>query len=288
MSNEIINAEVIAPTVNVLEVQERASVDLQISTAKQYPRSMATFKERSIAIATLDEESAESCIYRRPVGKDKNGNQTFAEGMSVRCAEIVGACYGNLRVGARIIEQTDRFVKAQGVAHDLENNFYASSEVIESTVDKFGKPYNERMRVVIAKAALAKARRDATFQVVPKSLAKPIEVAVKQMLYGNAQSLSKRRTAVEGWIKKLGIDENRVYGALGVKGLEDLTQKHLETLTGIRTAMKDGDVSIDEAFPEIKRNKFIEAVEEQPKAETKVTETADDKDGLIFGDNTDK
>ena len=76
MENEVMNvanAEVVAPTVNVLDVQERASIDLQIATAKQYPRSLAQFTENSVAYATIDEETAESCIYRRPVGKDKNG-----------------------------------------------------------------------------------------------------------------------------------------------------------------------------------------------------------------------
>lgn len=262
--NAVVNAEIVAPTVNVLDVQERASIDLQIATAKQYPRSLTQFNENAVAYATIDEETAESCIYRRPVGKDKNGKQTFAEGMSVRTAEIIGACYGNLRVGGRVIEQTERYVKAQGVAHDLERNFYATTEVIESTVNKYGKPYDERMRVVIAKAAIAKARRDATFQVVPRALGKPIERAVREMLYGDAKSLSKRRSSAEQWIKKLGIAEERVYAALGIGGIADMTGKHLELLTGLRTAIKDGEVNIDEAFPEIKANKFEEAMASAP------------------------
>ena len=184
--------------------------------------------------------------------------------MSVRTAEIVGSCFGNLRVASRIIEQTDRYVKAEGVAFDLESNFSANSQIIEPPVDKYGKPYNERMRVVIAKAALAKARRDATFMVVPKALAKPIETAVRNLLYGNAQSLTRRRAAVEAWIKKLGIDERRVYAALEVGGVLDMNERHLETLTGLRTAIKDGEVSIDEAFPEVKRDKFRDAIAEQP------------------------
>lgn len=262
--NAVVNAEIVAPTVNVLDVQERASIDLQIATAKRYPRSLTQFNENAVAYATIDEETAESCIYRRPVGKDKNGKQTFAEGMSVRTAEIIGACYGNLRVGGRVIEQTERYVKAQGVAHDLERNFYATTEVIESTVNKYGKPYDERMRVVIAKAAIAKARRDATFQVVPRALGKPIERAVREMLYGDAKSLSKRRSSAEQWIKKLGIAEERVYAALGIGGIADMTGKHLELLTGLRTAIKDGEVNIDEAFPEIKANKFEEAMASAP------------------------
>lgn len=278
-----VNAELVAPTSNVLDVQERASIDMQIATAKQYPRSLAQFTQRAVAYATIDEDTAESCIYRRPVGKDANGRQTFAEGMSVRTAEIVGSCFGNLRVGARIVEQTERYVKAQGVAHDLESNFYGSSEVIESTVNKYGKPYDERMRVVVAKAALAKARRDAIFQVVPRALAKPIEKAVRNLLYGDAKSLSKRRSAAEQWIKKLGIEENRVYEALGIGGIEDMTDKHLETLTGLRTAIKDGEVSIDEAFPVVKKDKFMERMKNaEAKPETAAEPTSEPAKESLF------
>ena len=260
--SEVVDAELLTPTEqNALDIQERANIDLQIQTAKAYPRSMKVFKEKAIECATFDDETAESCIYRRPVGKDKNGRPTFAEGLSVRMAEIVGSKYGNLRVAARIIEQTPTYVKAQGVAHDLESNFFCSSEVIESTVDRNGKPYNDRMRVVIAKAALAKARRDATFQVVPRALAKPIEVAVRELLFGNTQSLSKRRENVRAWIKKLGIDEERVYNALDVKGVEDMGEKELELLTGIKTSIKNRDTSIDDAFPPIKKNAFERALE---------------------------
>ena len=160
---EAVAAEIVTPTANALEVQERASIDIQIATAHKFPRSLASFTQKATAYATVDDETAESCIYRRPVGKDKNGNQTFAEGMSVRMAEIVAACFGNLRVACRIVERTPRHVVAQGVAHDLETNYLATSEVIESTINKYGKPYDERMQIVVAKAALAKARRDAIF-----------------------------------------------------------------------------------------------------------------------------
>lgn len=248
---EVETMELTAVDGNSLAVIERENIDMQIATAHKFPRSIANFTKNAVAYATIDEETAESCIYRRPVGKDKFGKQTFAEGMSVRTAEIVGSCFGNLRVGARIIEQTPKYVKAQGVALDLESNFYASSEVIESTVDKYGKPYPERMRIVVAKATLAKARRDATFQVVPKALAKPIEKAVRALLYGDVKSLSKRREAASSWIKKLGIDEKRVFDALGVGGIEDMTEKELEILTGLRNAIKDKDSTIDEAFPEV-------------------------------------
>lgn len=250
MSKDTETAELEVLPPSALEASERASIDIQISTAHRYPRSMEVFKQTAISMATIDEETAESCLYRRPVGM-KDGVQQFAEGMSVRMAEIVGASYGNLRVAAQLVEQTPRFIRARGMAHDLQTNFAASSEVIESTVDKNGKPFSERMRVVVAKAALSKARRDATFQVVPRALAKPVEAEVRKVLLGDSQTLERRRATVCGWIGKIGIDEKRVWAALGIKGREDLTVTVLEQLTGIRTAIKDNEVTIDEAFPPI-------------------------------------
>jgi hypothetical protein len=245
-TSESTELEVLPPS--ALEAAERASIDIQIATAHRFPRSMEVFKKNAIGMATIDEETAVSCIYRRPVGM-KDGVQQFAEGMSVRMAEIVGASYGNLRVAAQIVEQTPRFIRARGMAHDLETNFAASSEVIESTVDKRGNPFSERMRVVVAKAALAKARRDATFQVVPRALAKPVEAQVRKVLMGDSKTIEQRRAAVLEWIGKLGIDAKRVWNALGIAGPGDLSVSALETLTGLRTAIKDNEVTIDEAFP---------------------------------------
>lgn len=265
MSNEH-TIEVLPPS--AVEAITRAEVDIQIATAHQFPRSMQTFKRRAVEMATLDEDTAASCIYSRPVGGGK-----FAEGLSVRTAEIVGACYGNLRVGAMIVEQTERYVTARGFAHDLESNFASSCEVIESTVKKDGKPYDERMRVVIAKACLAKARRDATFQVVPKALCKPIEIAARAVAIGDASTLASRRDAVMGWISKLGIESSRVFAALGIVGPDEIGLEQLATLTGIKTAIKDGDVTVDDAFPRPSvqpQSKPINPFDAQPSAEEKV------------------
>lgn len=243
MSTQNAEIEVLPPS--SIEAITRGEIDIQISTAHKFPRSMQAFKRRAVEMATLDEETAASCIYSRPVGGGK-----FAEGLSVRTAEIVGACYGNLRVGAMIVEQTPRYVTARGFAHDLESNFASSCEVIESTVKKDGTLYDERMRVVIAKACLAKARRDATFQVVPKALCKPIEAAAKAVALGDASTLASRRDACMGWIGKLGIDAKRVFTALGILGPDEIGLEELATLTGLKTAIRDGEVTVDEAFPD--------------------------------------
>lgn len=232
---------------------ERASIDMQIATAHQFPRSLAKFKENALALVTLDEETAASCLYRRPVGRDRDGNETFAEGMSIRMAEIVASCYGNLRVSTRTIESTPRYVVVQAIAVDLESNYAVSAECKEATIKRNGQPYDERMRVVIEKAAAAKARRDAIFQVVPRASAKFLETAAKNLLFGNASSITKWRTRIAAWVKTLGIEEARVWKSLGVEGSDDLKQSEIETLIGIQNALKSGDTTLDETFPLIEK-----------------------------------
>ena len=246
--NETQHVEAVVVAPNALEQIERASIDIQIATAKKYPRSMETFYARATAMVTLDETTAASCLYRRPVGKE--GNQMkYAEGESVRLAEIVAASYGNIRVAGRITEMEPRYVKAQGVAHDLETNALYAAEVVESTVNRHGVPFSERMRVVVAKAAQSKAIRDAIFRVIPKSLCKPLANKAKEVAKGDIKTFEAKRKAVVAWIKSLKIEPKRVWDAIGIKGEADISVEVLLLLAGLKTAIEEGDCTINEAFP---------------------------------------
>jgi len=225
---------------------ERAQIDSQIATAHAYPRSLELFKKRALSMATLDVPTAESCIYSRPVGGGKT-----AEGASIRLAEIVAASYGNLRVAARIVEQTERWVKCEGVAHDLESNYAGKSECMEPTVKANGDPYSESQRAVVAKACLAKAYRDAVFKVVPKALCKSVIDAAIGVISKQVVSLEDRRKRVRDWLKSIKVEDRQVFNVLGVKGWSEVTDDHLITLTGLKTAINDEETTIDEAFPKV-------------------------------------
>ncbi len=277
--SELIPLEVVTP--NVAEALERAAIDVQISTAHRFPRSLEGFKRRALEMATLDNETAESCIYARPVGKGPDGKQKYAEGASIRLAEIVAACYGNIRVASRIIEQTPRYVKVEGVAHDLESNYAGKSEVVEATVKSpkpgqaQGDPYDERMRSVVAKAALSKAYRDAVFKVVPKALCKTVIDSAKRLASGDGQSMDTRRGKAKNWVASLKgrdgklIGEKRVFEALGVAGWAEVGEDQLITLTGLRTAIADNEVTPDEAFPVDRAETQAPSFDKKPKSMSK-------------------
>ncbi len=268
--------EVLQPS--ALHALERAQIDTQVATAHQYPRSIELFRKRAMSMATLDEETAESCIYCRPVGKQQDAKtgqwvEKFAEGPSIRLAEIVGCSYGNLRVASRIIEQTPRFVKCEGVCHDLESNYAGKSEIVEATVTRHGEPYSERQRALTAKVALAKAYRDAIFKVVPRALCKPVLEQCKIVAKGEGKPIEERRKKARAWIATLKISEARVFAALNVQGWADVGEDHLTVLTGLKTAINDGD-QIDEVFPEIAKAPEQQAGPAIPPESAKMAQSA--------------
>src|SRR4051812_35203832 len=75
----------------------RAEIDIQISTAKHYPRSIKAFKQQALDMATFDEETASGCFYSLPRGGKP------VEGPSARLAEIVLSAWGNVRADARVV-----------------------------------------------------------------------------------------------------------------------------------------------------------------------------------------
>ena len=53
---------------SVVYNQDKAAIDVQIATAKNYPRNVQRAISNSIAIVTLDSETASTCTYSLPRG----------------------------------------------------------------------------------------------------------------------------------------------------------------------------------------------------------------------------
>lgn len=239
--------------VQVIDAISRAEIDVQIATAHRFPRSITTFKEEALFMATSDVETAESCFYKLP----REGK--VIEGPGVRLAEIVGSAWGNMRYGARIVSEDKDFIVAQGVAHDLEKNVASTIEVRRRIVDKKGKRYSPDMIVVTANAACSISLRNAIFKVVPRTFVNQIYEAAKQVAIGDASTLVERRTKAVQYFAKMGVMEDRLLAKLGKVGIDDINLEDLELLTGLKTAIKDGDTTVDEAFPP------LEPVDQKPK-----------------------
>ncbi len=241
---EILEGHVIAEDQSALVSLSRAEIDVQISTAKRYPRSIVAFQRQAMEMATLDEETAASMFYALP-----RSGRTI-EGPSVRLAEIVGSAWGNLHYGARALDPgpNDRFIVAQGIAWDLEKNVRIQYEVRRRITDKNAKRYNDDMIGVTGNAAASIALRNAIFKVVPFAYVKRIYEEAKLVSIGKALTMEQRRSRALEWFSKLGVKEAQILVLLGKKGLEDVDVDDLVTLNGLKTAIKEGDTTIEEVF----------------------------------------
>ena len=237
---EEVALEVIAP--RALELIERAQIDMQIETARKYPRDLKRSRNRMMDFATIDEETAESCFYTL----SRSGKNI--QGPSVRLAEIAVSCYGNIRAASRIIDNDGKTITSQGICHDLENNVMISVEVRRRITNKEGKTYNEDMQVTTGNAANSIAFRNACFKVIPGALVKPVYDAAKAVAIGTATTLAVKREKMVKRLNAMGVTTPQILAKLGRTSVENMGLDDLETLIGLGTAIKDGDSTIEEAF----------------------------------------
>ena len=226
----------------MLQAINRAEVDTQIATAKQYPRDIYGALNNIKTIATLDNSTAEDCFY----ALRRQG--TLIEGVSVRLAEIIAGAWGNMRVQTRIIGNDGKTITAQGVCHDLETNLAVSVEVKRRITDKSGKTYSEDMQVTTGNAASAIAFRNAVLKVVPKAVTKRVIDEIKQVALGKAIDLETRRQNMIAYFGKLGVSQTDILTYCGVKRIEEITSEMVFELSGLKNAIKEGTTTVPETF----------------------------------------
>lgn len=242
--NDIIRetGEVITAEVGTVALLAKAEIDQQISTAKKYPRSIKRFRDEALAMVTLNESVAATCIYALP----RDGKTI--EGPSARFAEVVASAWGNCRAGARVVSDQGDFVTAQGVFHDLERNVAITYEVQRRITGKNGNRFSADMIGVTANAACSVALRNAILKGVPKAFWDDMYQAARATIMGDFKTLANRRDEAIKMFVSYGVTKEQVLEKLEVKGVEDITMEHLVTLRGLITALREGDTTPEQAF----------------------------------------
>ncbi len=268
MESEIIEIK----QADMLTAINRAEVDIQISTAKQYPRDLNAVLNKIATYATMDKETAEDCFYvlRR---KDANGQNSVIEGLSVRMAEIIAGAWGNLRVQTHIVGNDGRMITAQAICHDLETNFAVSKEVKRSIVTKKGYTYSQDMQVVTGNAAASIAFRNAVLTVIPKAVTKRIINEVKQVALGQSIDLETSRQNIIGYFGKLGVNQQQLFDYLGISKVEEIDKQRVFELRATANAIKEGTTTVQETFvrPAVEAKKQAEGEKAVKSAQDKAT-----------------
>ena len=248
----------------------KSEIDIQIATAKQYPRDVSLALKKIKEYATIDVETAEDCFYALRRGGD------LIDGPSVRLAEIFANCWGNLRIQTRIVGNDGRKITANGMCHDLETNVAVSFDVDRRITDKNGRTYSEDLQVVTGNAASSIAFRNAIFKVIPKAITNKITKEIEEFAFGKTFDLEKGRNNAIEYYKRLNISIEQILMYFNVKSVDELKYKQVVELRKLRNTIEQENVDVNSIFPKLKQptqSKKVDKIEaammesEQPKTE---------------------
>lgn len=244
-------------------LRDKASIDIQVSTAHMFKRDVASCINDALAMATIDVDTAMTCGYSVPRGGKA------VTGPSVHLAKIIMQNWGNFRGEAKVIATTEKYVESEAIAWDLQKNVAIKVTVKRSILTKSGKMADD-MIIVTGNAANSIALRNAIFSVIPKAVTDKIYKASQQKIIGDASEFAKKvKSVFTAFKKNYDEDQEAVLKIVGKTQISQLTNDDLVTLIGVGQALKDGDTT-----PEIVFRK-AEKTTEQKKEELRQKQESD-------------
>lgn len=225
----------------------KGDLDVQIATAKAYPRSMGKAIRNVLELATTDTPTATECIYSIP----RDGK--LIVGPSIRLAELLFQQWGNNRVSVMIekIDTKEGYVLVSASYHDLETNSALKRAVRRSIKGRGGHIFSADMINVTTNAAIAIAIRNAIFAGIPKPIWRQAFVKCLAIIEGDEKTLGERRTALLQAFVGLGLKPSQVMAIAGVAGEADINLQKMASLSGLYTAMKNGEITLQEVLGQI-------------------------------------
>jgi len=253
MENETQLAEIIST--EIVYQQDKAAIDMQITTAKTYPRNITRSISNAIAIVTIDESTARTCTYAVP-----RGGKSIT-GPSVHLAKILAQVWGNLRIESKVVAIDDKHITSEAVCFDLENNLAIKTQVKRSIMQneyaggkRTGKMIrmNDDMITVTGNAGNSIALRNAILAVIPRSIVDKVYNTSIQVITGDVSDSVKfnarRKQVFDGLQDTFQLKEAEILKVVGKASISHITSEDIVTLIGIGQAIKDGDTSVEQAF----------------------------------------
>lgn len=239
------NVEIMEPiSLGAMATLARVEIDQQIATAKQYPRNLAAINKELTALVTIDEDTAEECIYALP-----RGGKTI-KGPSARFADSLISLYGNARSGSFVVQvdKDDKFIEAIGMFQDVERNVIRQRRVRRPISGRDGRIYNADMINMTGNAACVIAERNAILTGIPKTLwAGPYNRAFA-LVAGTVATIGDKLDRAVKQFAVMGLTKEQVLEKLGQPDEKKITPDDIVSLRGMLTALKDGTETPESMF----------------------------------------
>ena len=270
-----------AQSVIQMDAIEKANVDVQVLTAKQFPRNVTRAIQNSIVMATIDPDTAQMMRYALPRGGKP------ITGPSVHLAKLIVSNWGNVRAEAKVVQITDSQVVSRGTCWDLENNVATAIEVRRNIKSKNGQRFSDDMITVVGNAANSIAFRNAVFSVIPKAVTDKVYKAAQECITGDlsdeAKLLQKRTNCLKFFNDEYGITEEEVIKLCGKQTVNQIKADEIALMLGIYQSLKDGDTTVEEVMEPIRKEKKKDDIAAAA-AEAATQGKAKKKDDLFGGE----
>lgn len=237
-----------AGTVAVESERAIAEVQAKLVIAKRFPRDEARAYDRVMQACSRPSLAAVA-EYSFPRGGQK------VSGPSIRLAEELARCYGNLIYGIRELSRTDGASEMQAFAWDLETN-------VESTQNFTVRHIRDRKSSNGGNVALTDERdiyeitanmggrrlRARILAILPPDLVEAAVEKCRATLAGNSQEpIADRVKKMIEAFKRFGVTSKHLSDYLGKK-LDDVIPEDIADLTAIYTSLKDGVSQVSDYF----------------------------------------
>jgi hypothetical protein len=240
-----LDGEIIEPVgTGVLATIHRVEIDQQVTTAKAYPRNLPMIQQELTALCTLNEETAEECVYALP-----RGGKTI-RGPSARFADALISFWGNSRTDAYVVQvdREDKFIEAVGIFQDVERNVIRRRRVRRPISDRQGRLYNADMINMTGNAACVIAERNAILNGIPKPLWTVAYDRAFALIAGTIQTLDAKRDRAMKQFANNGIQPAQVLEILGRVDISKIVPDDIVTMRGMLTALKTGEETVESIF----------------------------------------
>lgn len=224
--------------------------------AKQFPRNYTTSFANAIQ-ACQRREFAEKAFYSYPRGKET------VTGVTIRFAEELARCYGNINYGFKELSRGDEKTEMQAFCWDLETNSKTEQNfVVEHVLEsKNGVRQLTSQRDIYERTANDGSRRlrSRILAILPPDLVEACVKECKKTLAGNSDMplLDKINQLVVYFAKK-GVSQEMLEKRLNHK-IEAMYPEELVEYMGIYNSLIQKESTISEWF-------------EQPKTASQITE----------------
>ena len=220
-----------------------SSIEAQVTSARQGPRSLEAFRRRVDEMLAFDPAQVPHLLWTREVdGK-------LERGASIRLAELLLYAWGNARSSAHILQIGRDYAEAEGVCLDVETNT-ATAVTVRRSTRRTGRRMSHEEVLNTATAAGSVARRNAILACIPQLVWGRVLRQVEDLIAGDEALLPERRDALLQDIVGRGVPPERVLVALGVDSIGDIGRDLLVTLHGLVASLNDGGADLDELFPD--------------------------------------